>query len=92
MFEKMKDMNHRQLNITEGDLIKNFKLYDIPRAQKKGYDQCIDKLNKLMKIGYKQNVIKEILKKPISERDEIVLSAISQSRLDCERILEGYQK
>ena len=45
-----------------------------------------------MKIGYKQNVIKEILKKPISERDEIVLSAISQSRLDCERILEGYQK
>ena len=56
------------------------------------YYKCVDKLNELIKMEYKEKIFLAIMNQNIKERDEMFLSAISQSRLDCDKILEGYQK
>jgi 50S ribosomal subunit-associated GTPase HflX len=45
IYLQMKGMRCRRLEISEQDLIKNFKLYSMTRTQEKAFEACINKLD-----------------------------------------------
>ena len=85
-------MKSIKLKITEEDLIKNFRLYEISPDIEEEYEKCKETLDKLIKNEYKEKIYLAIMNQDIEERDEMFLSAISQSRLDCNKILDKFQK
>ena len=44
-----------------------------------------------MKVEYKEEIYLEIMKQKEEVRDDMLLSAISQSRVDCNQILKKFQ-
>ena len=69
-------MESKQIVISETDLLKNFKLYEETRPQRKAFEKYKGDIDELMYV-YKDRLFLEFRNYNIEEKDELIISALT---------------